>query len=162
MRRSGLLTWLLAALAVVLAGLAALLFVRADRAAEQVSDAARDEVARAAADTAVALLTYTPETVAADQYAAAQRLTGDFRERYGTLTDEILVPTARDRKVTSTASVTGTGVSRLDGDRADALVFLTQVTSTEAAPAPVSVPVGARVGLTRVGDSWLVSGFETH
>lgn len=160
-RRTGLRVALLGALAVVLAAIACVLFVAVDRTTDRVSDEAREEVARAAADTAVALLTYTPETVAADQYAAEQRLTGDFRIRYGAWSDTSLVPVARAEQVTSTATVTGTGVSEIDGDSARALVFLTRETGSAATPDPATASVGARVDLTRVDGTWLVSGFET-
>lgn len=160
MRGSRLMAWSLGVLAVLLAACAAMLSVTVDDAQARVSAQTRDDVAQAAAETSAALLTYTPDTVAADQYAAGERLTGDFRARYGQFTDTVVVPTSRTNRVTSTATVTATGVSSVDGDDAEALVFLTQVTSTDAAPDPVTTKVGARVDLTRIDGRWLVSDFE--
>ncbi|GAA4486148.1 hypothetical protein GCM10023094_42030 [Rhodococcus olei] len=154
------LVWLLATLALILAVVAAILFVRVDRADERSGDAARAAVAQAAGEGAAALLTYTPDTVAADMYTATQRLTGDFRDQFGRLTDTVVVPASRAQGITRTATVTGTGVSAVDGDTAEALVFLRQVTRTAAAPDPVGETVGARVQLTRVDGTWLISGFE--
>lgn len=159
--RTAALAWVLGVLAVMLAVLAALLFVRTERAAESAGQAARDEVTRVASEVAVELLTYTPDTVAADQYAAARRLTGEFRDRYGNFTDGVVVPSARAERITSSAVVTASGVSEMDGDEASALVFLTQTTSREGGGEPVATSVGARVDLVRVDGQWLVSEFET-
>lgn len=158
--RQAVLAWVLGVLAVMLAVLAALLVVRVDRAADSIGQAAREEVAQIAGETGAALLTYTPDTVAEDLYAAAQRLTGDFRDRFGQFTDTVVVPSARAEGITSTATVDAAGVSELGGDDASALVFLTQVTSSAASPDAVTSSVGARVELHRVEGSWLVSGFE--
>ncbi|MFD4294230.1 twin-arginine translocation pathway signal [Rhodococcus sp. NPDC058532] len=152
--------WLLAVLAVILAVAAVALYVRLYRADQRTGDAVRAEVAQVAADGAAALLSYTPETVAADMYAATQRLTGDFREYYSRLTDATIVPTARAEKITTTATAVDSGIGSLSADRADALVFLKQVTSTEATPDPVTATVGARVSLTSVDGEWLISGLE--
>ncbi|EME21172.1 hypothetical protein [Rhodococcus triatomae] len=159
-RRLRVLGWSLGAALVLLAVLAAVLFAAVGRAEEPVDPQTRSEVAQAAADASAALLTYTPDTVASDQYAAAERLTGDFRERYGQFTDTVVVPSARADRITSTATVTASGVSAVDGDEAQALVFLTQVTSSNASPEPVTATVGARVDLQLVEGRWLVSGFD--
>jgi Mce-associated membrane protein len=159
-RRNRILCWALGAAVVVLAVVVVVLFTRVGQAEDRVDSRTRDEVAQAAADASVALLTYTPDTVASDQYAAAERLTGDFRERYGRYTDAVVVPSARTDRITSTGTVTAAGVSTVDGDEAEALVFLTQVTSSNASPDPVTAKVGARVDLRLVDGRWLVSGFD--
>lgn len=149
-----------ASLALILAVATVLLVVRLDRAEERSGPAARADVTRAAEEGAEALLTYTPDTVAADMYAATARLTGDFRDRYGRFTDTVIVPAARAQGISRTASVTESGVSRVDGDSAEALVFLRQEVRTAAQAGPVTESVGARVELTRVDGQWLISGFE--
>lgn len=147
-------------LAVVLAVVGAVLVVRLDRAQDRAGEGTRSEVVRAASEGAAALLTYTPDTVAADMYAATARLTGDFRDYYGRLTDTVIVPTAREQGISRSASVTESGVTTVHGDSAEALVFLRQVTRTTAAPDPVTERVGARVELTRVDGRWLISGLQ--
>ncbi|MGW0042806.1 twin-arginine translocation pathway signal [Rhodococcus sp. NPDC003348] len=154
------IVWLLAVLAVVLATVAVLLGIRLYRADERGADGARADVAQTAAEGAAALLTYTPDTVAANLYAAAQRLTGEFRDRFGQMTDAVIAPAAREQGISTSATVTGTGVGTLTDDHADALVFLKQVTTTAAAPDPVSATVGARVELTKVDGVWLISDME--
>lgn len=149
--------WLLAVAAVLLLAAAVLLYLRLYRAEQRVDEGVRADVAQTAADVSAALLTYTPDTVAADMYAATQRLTGEFKDRYGRLTDTAIVPSARAQKITTAATVTGAGVTDLTADHADALVFLRQVTTTAAAPEPVTATVGAVVELTRVNGEWLVS-----
>ncbi|MFC9787181.1 twin-arginine translocation pathway signal [Rhodococcus sp. NPDC127528] len=154
------LTVALAVLAVALAALATTLYLTRYRADTAVDDAVRAEVGQVAGDGAAALLTYTPETVAADMYAAQQRLTGGFKDYYGRLTDAVIVPAARDKQITTHATVTGTGVSSVDEDSAVVLVFLKQDTASAAQPAPVGATTTARVELQRIDGDWLISGFD--
>ncbi|MFE3293038.1 twin-arginine translocation pathway signal [Rhodococcus sp. NPDC059234] len=154
------LTAALGVLAVALAALAGALYLTQYRPDTRVDDAMRAEVGQVAGAGAAALLSYTPETVAADMYAAQQRLTGGLADYYGRLTDSVIVPAARDKKISTHATVTGTGVSSLDEDSAVVLVFLKQETSSAAQPAPVDATTAARVELQRVDGDWLISGFD--
>ncbi|TQF68739.1 twin-arginine translocation pathway signal [Rhodococcus spelaei] len=154
------LTAALAVVSVALAVLAGGLYLTRYRADARVDDTVRAEVRQVAGDGAAALLTYTPETVAADMYAAQQRLTGSFRDYYGRLTDTVIVPAARDKKIAAHSTVTGTGLTSVDADSAVVLVFLTQETTSAAQPQRASATVGARVELQKVGDDWLISNFD--
>jgi Mce-associated membrane protein len=155
------LTAALAVLTVALAALAGALYLTLYRADARVADGAlRAEVGQVAGEGAAALLTYTPETVAADMYAAQQRLTGEFKDYYGRFTDSVIVPAAREKKISTRASVTGTGISSADEDSASVLVFLRQETSSTEQADPVGATRAARVELRKVDGDWLISGFD--
>ena len=111
-------------------------------------------------DGAAALLTYTPDSVAADLSAATERLTGEYKDYYGRIVDSVIVPTARDQKISSHATVTGTGVSSFDADSAQVLVFLSQTSTSADRPQPVANTAGAVVELSRVDGDWLISRFD--
>jgi Mce-associated membrane protein len=152
----------LAAAVLVLAALAGFLYFAQYRPDQRVDDRARVEVQEAAADGAKALLTYTPETVFADMAAARERLTGEFRDYHDRLAQGVIVPAATDKKITATATVTGTGVTSLTDDSAEVLVFLEQTTTTPAQEAPIDTTVGAEVALRKVDGRWLISEFDAR
>ncbi|MFC4605010.1 twin-arginine translocation pathway signal [Rhodococcus kronopolitis] len=151
---------ILLAAALVLALVAGVLYRTVYLPDRRTDDRARAEAAEAAADGAVALLTYTPETTAADLAAAGQRLTGEFKDYYGRVAESVLVPAAREQKISTHASVTDTGIGSFDADSAVALVFLTQTSTSADRPEPVTASVGARVELSWVDDQWLISRFD--
>ena len=135
---------ILLVVAVVLALVAGVLYLAVHLPDRRIDDRARADAAAAAADGAAALLTYTPETAAADLAAAGQRLTGEYKDYYGRIAESVLVPAAREQKISTHASVTGTGLSSFDADSAVALVFLAQTSMSADRPEPVTASVGAR------------------
>lgn len=151
---------ILTAVAAVLAILAGALYLGWYLPGQRVDDRARAAAAQAAAEGAAALLTYTPDSVAADLSAATERLTGEYKDYYGRIVDSVIVPTARDQKISSHATVTGTGVSSFDADSAQVLVFLSQTSTSADRPQPVSNTAGAVVELSRVDGDWLISRFD--
>lgn len=121
---------------------------------------ARSEVASSAADGAVAILSYRPDTVDADVARATTLLTGDFLDYYSSFGRDVVAPAAKDRGITSTVSVSGTSVVSASADDAVALVFVNQNVTSKDAPTPTTGSTSLRIELTRVGDAWLVSKLD--
>ncbi|WP_395307988.1 hypothetical protein V4U86_21765 [Mycobacterium sp. AMU20-3851] len=121
--------------------------------------AAASESVRAATDTTVALLTYKPDTVDKDLEAARNRLTGQFLDSYTTLTRDVVIPGAQQKKIAATATVPAAAPVSASDSHAVVLVFVNQ-TVTVGADAPTSSTSSVRVSLDRVDSQWLVSGFD--
>ncbi|OBA55291.1 hypothetical protein A5780_25765 [Nocardia sp. 852002-20019_SCH5090214] len=120
----------------------------------------RDTVAKAASDSAVAVLSYKPETVDQDLAAAKTRLTGDFLETYGKLADTVVAPAAKEKKVTMQAAPVGSAVESVSKDQATVIVYIDQTTTVAGNPAPSQSQNALRVGLTKVGGRWLINRFD--
>ena len=75
----------------LLLALASAYFKWADGSADDLARA-RTDSARVASEDAVALLSYQANSVDKDLGAARERLTGDFKDAYTTLTREIVIP----------------------------------------------------------------------
>jgi len=120
---------------------------------------ARTESVQAARDDTVALLTYHADTVDKDLAAARERLTGEFKDAYGELTRQVVVPGAKEKHISSVAKVNAAAsVSATEND-AVALVYVDQ-TVTVGAGAPTDTQPVVRVTLDKVDGRWLVSRFE--
>ncbi len=126
----------------------------------QTDDAAAHQVIRAASDGAVALLSYSPETLDRDFANAKSRLTEDYLAYYQRFADQIVGPSAQRGQVTTTATVIKAAVSELHPGSAVVLVFVKQKTTSKEKPEPVVTSSSLRVALTRVGGSWLIEKFD--
>jgi len=120
---------------------------------------AADESVQAAKDSAIAILSYTPDTAQADLTAARDRLTGTFRDSYTSLTDDVVIPAAKDRHIAVTATVPAAASVSASTDHAVVLLFVNQaiIMGNDAPTATGSV---VEVTLDKHGNRWLVSGFE--
>ena len=129
---------------------------RADEAQQQ----ARSAISDAADDGAVAVLSYRAESVDADIEHAASFLTGDFLNYYSAFGAESIAPAAKDRGITSSATVSASSVVSSSEDSAVALVFVNQnITSTDA-PDPKAASSSLRIELTQVDGRWLISTLD--
>lgn len=143
-------------LAVALAA-AAFTGLQAHRASAT-ADARAD--ALAAAKTRVPeLLGYENATLEDDLATAIDQTTGTFTDDYRTILTDVVTPTATERRISTSASVSAAGVVSGDRDEVVVLLFLTQ--STTAAKAGTTVS-GSRVEVTmaRDGDTWKIAGLE--
>jgi Mce-associated membrane protein len=123
------------------------------------ADIARSQSLVAARDSAIALLSFRPDTVEQEVEAARERLTGGFRDTYTQVTREVLIPNAKERHVSAAASVPAAASESATGNHAVALLFVDQtVTIGDSPPADASSSV--RVTLDKIGERWLVSGFD--
>jgi Mce-associated membrane protein len=123
------------------------------------TELARSQSVTAARDSAVALLTFRFDTVDRDVAAARERLTGGFLDTYTQRTQEELIPNAKERHVSATAAVPGAASESATQNHAVVLVFVNQTIKIgDSTPADAASSV--RVTLDKVGERWLVSGFD--
>jgi len=134
-----------------------LAFYRSDL---QTNDAATDQAIRAASDGAVALLSYSPETLTRDFTNAKSRVTENYLPYYQQFADQIVGPSAQRGQVTTTATVVKAAASEMHPDSAVVLVFLRQKTASKDKPQPVVTTNSLRITLKKVNNSWLIEKFE--
>jgi Mce-associated membrane protein len=114
---------------------------------------------RAASEGTVAMLSYRPDNVDKTLGAARDRLTGDFRDAYTKLINDVVIPGAKQKEITATANVNAAASVSATNTHAVALVFVNQ-TVTIGTEAPTATASSVRVTLDKVRDRWLISQFE--
>ena len=149
--------WIVPVAALVLALVAAYLKYEVDVA--QSSERAAAESVQAATDGAVAILSSAPDTAETVLGAARDRLTGTFRDSYTSLTHDVVIPGAKQRMITATATVPAAAPVSATQKHAVVLVFVNQAV-TMGADAQSSSNSVVEVSLDHVGDRWLISGFD--
>ncbi|OBB55985.1 twin-arginine translocation pathway signal [Mycobacterium sp. 852013-51886_SCH5428379] len=130
------------------------------RADQAVDPAATQAALDAAKDGTIALLSYAPETLDDDLATAKTRLTGDFLSYYTDFTDKVVAPAARQKSVKTTATVAQAAMSEMNPESAVALLFINQATTSQENPDGAFASSSIKVGLTKVGDDWLISSFD--
>ena len=123
------------------------------------SESAAAESVAAARDTTAAILSYNADTVDKELNAARGRLTGSFLDAYTKLVNDVVIPGAKDKKISAVAQGPAAASVSASPTHAVALVFVNQTTSI-ANDAPTNTTSSVRVTLDKVGDRWLVSGFD--
>lgn len=123
------------------------------------SQEARIESVRAATDGTVALLSYKPDTVDKDLGGARDRLTGSFKDAYTSLTRDVVIPGAKQKQISAAASVPAAASVSTTANHAVVLVFVNQ-TVIIGNDAPTDTASSVRVTLDKIGDRWLISGFD--
>ena len=148
---------LLPGLALLLASVAG--FVKWQDASARDAAVARAESVRAATDSTIALLSYRPDTVQKDLEAARVRLTGSFLDAYTKLTHDVVIPGAKQKQISAVATVPGAASKSATANHAVVLVFVNQ-TVIVGQDAPTNSASSVRVTLDKIGDRWLISGFD--
>ena len=120
---------------------------------------ARDESIKAAKDSTVALLSYKPDTVEQQLGAARDLLTGDFRDSYTSLTNDVVIPGAKQKQISAVATVPAVASVSAKPNQAVVLVFVNQ-TVIVGQSAPTDTASSVRVTLDKVGDRWLIAKFD--
>lgn len=123
------------------------------------AEVARMESTQVAKDSTIRLLSYQPETVEQELASARDLLTGNFRESYTQLTNDVVIPGAKEKNIAAIANVPAVASVSASPSRAVALVFVNQ-TVTVGADAPTSTNSSVRVTMEKVGDHWLISEFD--
>jgi Mce-associated membrane protein len=123
------------------------------------SQAAAEQSIRAASDSTVAILSYKPETVDRDLKAAADRLTGSFRQEYTQLVSDVVAPGAKQQHISAVATVPAAASVSATGNHAVVLVFVDQ-TTTIGNDAPTQSTSSVRVSLEKIDGRWLISQFD--
>ncbi|MDT5211540.1 MAG: Mce-associated rane protein [Mycobacterium sp.] len=147
----------LPALALILASGAA--FLKWQDSSMRYAEMARIESVKAAKDSTIAMLSYRADTVDQQLAAAADGLTGQFRDSYRSLTADVVIPAAKQKHISAVASVPAVASVSANADHAVVLVFVNQ-TVVVGDGGPTDTASSVRVTLDKVGNRWLVSGFE--
>ncbi|WP_156750506.1 hypothetical protein [Mycobacterium sp. 852013-50091_SCH5140682] len=129
-----------------------------DGSAREAQVAATESV-QAARDATIALLSYQPDTVQQTLEAAQTRLTGSFRDSYDQLIHDVVIPGAREKKISAVVNIPAASSISATGRHAEVLVFVNQ-TSIVGTDAPTDTASSVRVGLDKVDGRWLISSFE--
>ena len=117
------------------------------------------ESVAAAKDSAVALLSYQPDTVDKDLAAARDRLTGKFEDSYTQLVHDVVIPGAKKDHIAAVATVPAAASVSATPRHAVVLVFVDQ-TVTVGNDAPTETSSIVRVTMDKIGGRWLISGFD--
>lgn len=141
-------------------GIAAFAYLAWYQPDRKVDDAVAASVLQSASDGAVALLSYTPETLDQDFTNAKTRLTGDFLSYYTQFTQEIVTPAAKQKSVKTSAAVVRSALSKLEPTTAEVLLFINQSTVSKENPDGSFTASSVKVEMTKVGDAWLISSFD--
>jgi Mce-associated membrane protein len=112
-----------------------------------------------ATDSTIAMLSYKPDTVERDLGAARDRLTGDFKESYTSLTHDVVIPGSKQKHISAVATVPAAASVSASENHAVVLVFVNQ-TVVVGNDAPTSTASSVRVTLDKIGGRWLVSRFD--
>ena len=147
----------LPALAFLLASGAA--FLKFQDSAVRDSAKARDESVQVAKESTTALLSYKPDTVEKQLNDARGRLTGEFRDQYTKLINDVVIPGAKEKQISAVANVPEAASVSANPGRAVVLVFVNQ-TVIVGAGAPTDTASSVRITLDKVGDRWLISQFD--
>jgi Mce-associated membrane protein len=120
---------------------------------------ARVESVAAAKDATIALLSYKPETAEKDLDAARDRLTGTFKDSYTQLTHDVVIPGAKEKHITATATVPAAAAVKATPSHAVVLLYVNQ-TTVVGGGAPSDSVSTVRVTMDKIGGRWLVSEFD--
>lgn len=124
---------------------------------DSAAESARSEAVAAAEEQSVAMLAYDFENVDEQAAAAAEGLTGDFRDEYMNLMQNIIAPGAKEKSISVQVSVQASSVVSADADHAVTLLFLNQITTSSENPEAVSSGSRVRVELENQDGRWLVN-----
>jgi Mce-associated membrane protein len=117
------------------------------------------ESVQAAKDSTVAMLSYTPDTADKNLTAASDRMTGAFRDSYSSLIHDVVIPGAKEKKVTTVATIPAAASLSATATHAVVLVYVNQAT-TMGDGAPTQTNSVVQVTLDKPADRWLISGFD--
>ena len=117
------------------------------------------ESMNAAKDSTIKMLSYKPDTVDQQLNSARDLLTGEFRDSYTTLINDVVIPGAKQKQISAVASVPAIASVSADPKHAVVLVFVNQTVVVGKDP-PSDTASSVRVTLDKVDDRWLISEFE--
>ncbi|MBV8863126.1 MAG: hypothetical protein JO259_14910 [Mycobacterium sp.] len=124
-------------------------------------DLVRSQSVAAARDSAVAVLSFRFGTVDQDVAATRERLTGGFRDTYTKVTQQTLIPDAKERQVTATATVPAAAAESTTENHAVVLLFVNQ-TVRIGHSRPSDTASSVRATLDKIGGRWLISDFNQY
>jgi Mce-associated membrane protein len=119
---------------------------------------ASSESVRAASDNTIAMLSYKPDSVDEELAAAADRLTGAFKDSFTSLINDVVIPAAKEKQIYSTVTVPAAASVSAEDNHAVVLVYVNQTTVIANDP-PTETASSVKVTLDKVGARWLISDF---
>lgn len=119
---------------------------------------ARIESVHAATEGTIKILSYNPDTVDRDLDAARDRLTGSFRTAYSQLIHDVVIPGAKEKKISAVATVPGAASLSATPNRAVVVVFVNQTVVIGNDP-PSGTSSTVRITVERHDNRWLISDF---
>jgi len=154
-----IITATLAALLIISGGFASWVYFKQYRPDQQTDSGVKQAVVDAASDGTVAVLSYSSDTLDQDFASAKSHLGGEFLPYYVQFTQQTVGPAAKEKKLKTTAKVTGAAVSELHPDSAVVLVFVDQTTNSKDSPQPLLATSSVVLHLNRVEGVWLITKF---
>lgn len=156
--------WVRAIAYALLPGLAASLtvaagFLRWHDGSARTAQLAGTEAVRAAAESTIALLSYRADSVEKDLEAARSRLTGRFLNAYTSLTHDVVIPGAKQKHISASATVPAAAPIKATGSHAVVFLFVNQ-TVTIGQDVPTNSASSVRVTLDKVDGRWLIAEFD--
>jgi len=127
-------------------------------ASEQNPSPAMDSIA-AAKDSTIKMLSYKPDTVEQQLNSARDLLTGEFRDSYTSLINDVVIPGAKQKQISAVASIPAAASVSADPKNAVVLVFVNQTVVVGQDP-PSDTASSVRVTMEKVDGRWLISEFE--
>lgn len=127
-------------------------------ASEQNPSPAMDSIA-AAKESTIQMLSYKPDTVEQQLNGARDLLTGEFRDSYTSLINDVVIPGAKQQQISAVASVPAAASVSADPTHAVVLVFVNQTVVVGQDP-PSDTASSVRVTMEKVDGRWLISEFE--
>ena len=121
--------------------------------------AAAAESVQAATDSTIQMLSYHPDTVDRDLNAARDRMTGAFRDDYTKLTNEVVIPGAKQKHISSLATVPAASSVSATPDHAVVLMFVNQTIVMGSDP-PTNTASSVKVSMEKHDGHWLISSFD--
>jgi Mce-associated membrane protein len=134
-------------------------YFRWQAGALQATRAAAAESVQAATDATIQMLSYHPDTVDRDLNAARDRMTGAFRDDYTKLTNEVVIPGAKQKHISSLATVPAASSVSATPDSAVVLVFANQTIVMGSDP-PTNTASSVKVSMEKHDGHWLISSFD--
>ena len=130
-----------------------------DTASRREADRAGSEAVQAARDSIVEMFSYQPDTADQKLNAARGRLTGPFLESYNQLIQTVVIPSAKQKKITAAAKVPAAAAVSAGADHAVVLAYVDQTLALGTAP-PTRTNSTVRVTMENVDGVWLISDFD--
>jgi Mce-associated membrane protein len=123
------------------------------------AQAARTESVQAATENTIAILSYQPDNAEKELTAARGRLAEPFRDQYTKLITDVVIPGAKQKKISAIATVPAAASMLATHNRAVVLVFIDQ-SIVIGVDAPTASSSTVRVTMQRDGERWLISQFD--
>jgi Mce-associated membrane protein len=151
---------LVALLVVASVGLLGVLYYFWYEPDRETNDAAAKAAITSASEGAVAVLSYSPDTLDHDFSSAKSHLTGDFLSYYDQFTSQIVAPAAKQKSLKTNAVVLRAALSEFHPDSAVVLLFVNQSTQSKDRPEPTMSNSSVLVTMKKAGGKWLISSFS--